>query len=121
MPRILKPRTHAGSTWTKARYFQFIRSALRRATISYPVTQQVKKAARRSVKGQRHKFEYPCAHCKKWYQGKDCAVDHIVPAGKLNSYADLPGFVKRLFCEPEDMQILCTGCHLIKTNKEKGV
>ena len=119
MPRQLKPRTRAGGTWTEARYWQFIRSALRKATMFYPVKQQVKKAYRKSVTGQRHKFEYPCAHCGDWFMEKEISLDHITPAGSLKSYGDLAGFVERLFCEPKDLQILCHPCHTIKTNEEK--
>ena len=121
MVRQLKPRTHAGKTWTKARYFQFIRSALRQAFMRYPVKQKVKQDNRRAVTGQRHKFEYLCAGCGNWFKEKEIEVDHIVPAGSLNDYDDLPGFVKRLYCEPEDMQILCKeNCHAAKTASERS-
>ena len=120
MPRQLKPRTHAGKTWTKARYFQFIRSALRQAFMRYPVKQQVKQANRRAVTGKRHKFEYLCAGCGEWFKDKEVEVDHKIPAGSLNDFSDLPGFVERLYCEPEDMQILCKNkCHKEKTAQER--
>jgi len=120
MPRQLKPRTRAGATWTEAKYFQFIRSALRKATMRYPVKQKVLAANRRPKQlPGRHKWECKCAHCNLWWAQTACQVDHIVPAGKLSSYADLPGFVARLFCEPEDMQVLCSSCHQIKTNEER--
>jgi 5-methylcytosine-specific restriction endonuclease McrA len=119
MPRILKKRTRAGKLWTEARYFQFIRSALRQATMKYPVIAQYKKDNRRTVTGKRHKFEYKCVECKKWKQGKQCAVDHIEPAGSLKSYEDLPGFVARLFCEADNLQILCDVCHKVKTEQER--
>jgi 5-methylcytosine-specific restriction endonuclease McrA len=116
----LKPRTHAGRTWTKARYFQFIRSALRQAFQRYPVKQQVKSANRKAVTGKRHKWLYTCAHCDQAFKDKEVQVDHIIPAGRLNSFKDLPGFVKRLYCEPGDMQILCRPCHAVKTASERN-
>lgn len=119
MARILKPRTRAGGTWTEARYFQFIRSALRQAYSRYPVRFQAKKAVERTVTGSRHKYEYTCAECKGWFQGKDCQVDHIEPAGSLNKYSDIGGFCKRLFCEVDGMQVLCKPCHQLKTNEER--
>jgi len=121
MARQLKPRTRAGKTWTEAKYWQFIRSALRQATMRYPVIQNFKKKHRRTVTGKRHKFEYKCVECKKWFKDKDVSVDHIVPAGSLKTYDDLPGFVERLFCEEDNLQILCKDkCHQAKTNKERG-
>ena len=116
------PRTHAGGTWTKARYFSFIRSALRRASSKYPVKFQVKEAARRvkpKQKAGRHRFEYQCNECNGWFPDKDVAVDHIEPAGSLKEYADLPGFVERLLCEPDGLQVLCNQCHDVKTANER--
>ena len=46
-------------------------------------------------------------------------VDHIHPAGSLNTAEDLPGFVERLFCEQDNLQVLCTACNDKKTLKEK--
>jgi 5-methylcytosine-specific restriction endonuclease McrA len=112
-------RTRAGNTWTEARYWQFIRSALRQAYSRYPAKFQAKKAVERLVTGKRHKYEYKCAECNDWFQGKETQVDHIVGAGSLSSYDDLPGFAERLFCEAEGMQVLCKPCHQLKTNAER--
>lgn len=78
-------------------------------------------AARRAYKGpnKRQKFEYQCKSCGKWFQEKKINVDHIQPAGSLNSAADLPGFVERLFCEIDNLQCLCEKCHDFKTKNEK--
>ena len=119
MGKQLVPRTRAGNTWTEARYWQFIRSALRQAYSRYPVKFQVKKEAERTVEGFRHKYEYQCAQCSGWFTSKEIQVDHIEPAGKLSNYKDLAGFVKRLFCEADGMQVLCLECHQSKTNAER--
>lgn len=119
MGKQLVPRTRAGNTWTEARYWQFIRSALRQAYSRYPVKFQVKKEAERTVEGFRHKYEYQCAECSGWFTNKEIQVDHIEPAGKLSNYKDLAGFVKRLFCEADGMQVLCLECHQSKTNAER--
>jgi 5-methylcytosine-specific restriction endonuclease McrA len=116
------PRTKAGGRWTSARYFSFIRSALRRASSKYPVKFDVKLAARRNkppeVEG-RHRYEYLCAECDGYFPDKEVAVDHIEPAGSLKSYEDLPQFVETLFCEEDNLQVLCNDCHAIKTAKER--
>ena len=113
-------KCRAGNTWTEARYFQFIRAALRAAFSRYPVRFQVKKAAERIVTGKRHKYEYKCAECKKWYMSKEVHVDHIIPCGSLKTYKDLPKFVETLFCEADNMQVLCKTCHTKKTNEERA-
>lgn len=112
-------KCRAGDTWTEARYFQFIRAALRAAFSRYPVRFQVKKMAERKVTGQRHKYEYKCAECKKWYMSKQVHIDHIKPCGSLKTYKDLPKFVETLFCEADNLQVLCTDCHKKKTAEER--
>ena len=113
-------RTRAGNTWTEARYWQFIRSALRQAYSRYPAKFQAKKAVERTVAGKRHKYEYQCAKCDVWFQGKEIQVDHIEPAGSLSSYDYIAGFSKRLFCEADGMQVMCKPCHQLKTNAERA-
>lgn len=86
----------------------------------WPVKQDVLMANRRAKQFEgRHKFEYQCVTCEQWYVGKEVAIDHIVPAGTLKTYDDLPQFVERLFCEAENLQVLCTDCHQAKTNEER--
>lgn len=115
------PRTHASGTWTKSRYFQFIRSALRQAFSRYPVKYKVKDKAKRELKHKkgRQKYEYQCAGCEQWWSAKDVEVDHIDPAGSLKDYDDLPGFVSRMFCEEDGLQVLCKECHREKTYADK--
>lgn len=112
-PRV--PRTHAGGEWTQAFYFQFIRNALRGATKRYPpiVRQALNLVKRKSEsENKRLKWEYQCAACGLWYARKFVRVDHIYPVGSLLSYDDAPAYIARLFCEPEDLRILCVDCDL---------
>ena len=116
-----KPRTHAGGSYTKAGYFGFIRSGLRAKWTRYPPKYQVLNAAKRPYMGsdKRRKFEYQCNACKNYFPQKEVQVDHKVPCGSLKDYDDLPRFVERMFCEPEDLQVLCKPCHNRKTQEER--
>lgn len=120
MPRIT-PKTRAGETWTESRYWTFIRSALRQAWSKYPVKYQVLNDNRRPFTGtdKRTKWEYQCAECKEWFKSKEVQVDHIESAGSLKSYEDLPDFVRRLFCEADNLQVMCKPCHKTKTQEER--
>ena len=120
MSRVEKGR--AGGLWSEARYFSFIRSLLRRGFMKYPVKFQVKNTASRPYVGsdKRRKKEYQCAVCNGWFADKDVAVDHIIPCGSLKTYKDLPKVVSTLFCEKENLQVICKDCHQIKTNKERA-
>lgn len=107
-------RPYAGGTWTKARFFGFLRSALRLASRKWPPRIEAKNAARRTYVGpnKRQKYEYKCAICGDWFQGTEVEVDHIEPCGQLKEYDDLPGFVRRLFCEASELRVLCKSkCH----------
>lgn len=119
-PRPLKVRN--GGTLTESGFWSFIRSALRQKSRWWKPISQAKANVKRPYKGplKRQKFEYQCNQCKKWYADKNVNVDHKIPAGSLNCAEDLPGFVERLFCEVEHLQVLCTQCHNIKTQKEKN-
>lgn len=103
--------------WTEARYRQFIRSALRKAWAKWPPKFELLRENRKTVKNKRHKYEYKCAACKKWYQQKDIQVDHRTPVG---SDKDWNTFIRGLFVGKDKLQILCKPCHLVKTNKEKS-
>lgn len=118
-PRVV--RTRNAGTMTESSFWSFIRSALRQKSRFWKPILQVKHASRRAYKGpnKRQKFEYLCKSCLLWFPDKKINVDHIQPAGSLNCAADLPGFVERLFCEKENLQVLCTHCHDIKSKEDK--
>lgn len=122
LKRRLKNRTRANGRWTEARYFSFIRSALRMAWIKYPVKYDALKLASKPNTGEfdnRTKNVYTCANCKNVFKVKDVQVDHKISVGTLRTYDDLPRFVANLFCELNNLQVLCKDCHKEKTNKER--
>jgi 5-methylcytosine-specific restriction endonuclease McrA len=106
---------------TESAFWSFIRSTLRQKSRWWKPITQCKLESRRPYKGplKRQKFEYQCNSCKQWFPEKKINVDHIVGAGSLNCGADLPGFVERLFCEQDNLQVLCEVCHNEKTQLEK--
>ena len=115
------PKTRNAGTMTESAFWSFIRSALRQKSRWWKPITECKMKARRPYKGpnKRQKFEYLCNSCKTWFPDKQINVDHIVRAGSLNCGQDLPGFVDRLFCEQDNLQVLCTTCHDHKTKLEK--
>ena len=106
-------KTRNGNTWSEARYFGFIRSSLRSAFTKWGPKHAAKKLAKVAYN------QYECADCNEIFGSKDVEVDHIVPAGSLKCYDDLPGFVERMFCEVDGFQVLCKTCHQDKTNRER--
>ena len=118
-PRVV--RTRNAGTMTESAFWSFIRSALRQKSRWWKPITQCKQKARRPYKGpnKRQKFEYQCKYCEQWFPEKRVNVDHITPAGTLRTATDLPGFVERLFCEIDGLQVLCNNCHDEKTKLEK--
>jgi 5-methylcytosine-specific restriction endonuclease McrA len=119
--RIIKEKTRNNKTMTESQFWAFIRAALRQKSRFWKPITACKMNNRRKYEGinKRQKYEYQCNKCKHWFKDTHIAVDHIVPCGALNNSADLPGFVDRLFCEMNGLQLLCEECHQLKTNMER--
>ena len=112
MPRKVE-RTRNDGTWTEAKYWGHIRSALRNAFRYWKPLQNAIKAAKVGT-------QYRCAHCKNLCPRKEMQSDHVVPCGSLRSLDDVAGFIERLTQEgAEAYQALCKSCHQIKTNEER--
>jgi len=117
--------------WTTARFFGFLRSGLREKFNRYPPKYEALRLALELVNDGEFKSgpkkgltkvvkKYKCASCKSLFMQKDVQVDHIVPAGSLKTFEDLPGFTSRLFCAADDLQIMCKACHSGKTKEDNS-
>lgn len=108
--------------WTTARFFGFLRSALRNAYNKYPPKYEALKNAEvgRMVNKKTGKMakHYQCASCRGSFPAKEVQVDHIIDAGTLRSFEDLPAFARNLFCSAKGLQVLCKNCHKCKTHKK---
>lgn len=114
-------KIHNGGTWTAARMHTFIVNALRSASMRWaPKNECIKLArVRRGV--------YLCACCKEEVKPtmkvegktkKNIHVDHIEPVVPLTGFTNLDDYAKRLFCEVDNLQLLCHPCHDLKTKEE---
>lgn len=112
----MKEKPFNSGRWTNARFFGFIRSALRSASLKWPPRNDARNAARRKYEGpdKRRKWEYQCAICGAWFSGADTQLDHVRPCGSLRDFSDLPDFVRTLFCEQDNFQVVCLNCHAAK-------
>lgn len=59
---------------------------------------------------------YLCNECGKSFARKEVHVDHREPIG---SFLDWNTWIERLFCNADNLQILCKSCHKSKTNRER--
>ncbi len=91
----------------------FLKSALRRASMRWGPIWKTKVAARRAYKGpkKRQKYEYKCNECQKHHPSGKVQVHHVVPVGGLRDAESLLGYVERLLCEQDELRLLCLDCH----------
>lgn len=109
--------------WTDARFRAFIVSCLRAGTRRWPPKYDAVKAAETTKKinkkTKRLAQHYKCNGCNKEFTRKDIEVDHISPV-VLDEFIDWNTYIERLFCEQENLQVLCKPCHKKKSLKENN-
>lgn len=117
-PKAIK--TRAGGTMTEAEYLAWIRSSLRSRSLRWPPRAKALEMARKPFQGGgRQKWVYLCALCEVWYKGSEVVVDHFPHAcGSILSVEDISNFAERLFCETDNLRVLCKPCHDIHTYAE---
>lgn len=117
--RTSVPKTRNNNTWSESAFWQFIRSSLRQKSRWWKPRLLCLQNARRpnQSKNKRLKWEFQCSHCEKWHQQKFVEVNHKIPVGTLMCAADLPAFVENLFCEVDNLEVVCKQCHSIHHKK----
>jgi 5-methylcytosine-specific restriction endonuclease McrA len=125
MARVQVPKIRAHGTMTEAGYRAFIRSMLRRGSIRWKPKYVAKAMARHHEKlpnGRgRDVFHSLCAECEQLVPETSAVVDHIKPVVDPNvGFTTWDDFIERLFCEADNLQVLCKVCHDEKTAKEKA-
>ena len=106
---------------TDKEFFVWLRSGLRRLSRRWPPIYQALASAKYPAPpgNGRKKWLYKCNMCGELFPSKEVSVDHIIPAGSLLSYDDLPKFVGTLFCDTSNLQVLCKDCHNLKSLQDK--
>ena len=120
----MSSRKYNDGEWTEARFRAFIISALRAYMKRYPPKWKALKAAavgrltnKRSGRLAEH---YQCASCEDFFVARDVQVDHIEPVvNPAKGFEDWWTYMNRLYCEAENLQVLCKPCHKDKTNEER--
>jgi len=109
--------------WTEKFILSRIRATLRRLSMQMPAIRECKLRARRAYTAglnPRQKYELQCADCREWFQEKQIQVDHVEPAGALQSFDDVGPFARRLLFPSQDgLRCLCLTCHNIRTQEQR--
>lgn len=117
---FLLSRKYNGGKWSEGRFNSFVtsllRSGSRRWEPKYSVLNEAKTEKKINSKTGRLAQHYQCNCCKQHFPAKDVQVDHIIPIGREKSWDE---FIDGLFCEKDNLQVLCTTCHSAKTKLER--
>lgn len=113
-----------GDEWTQARFNSFIKSALRAASARWPPRyKSLKKASvgkKINWKTGRIAEHYKCNSCMKEFPAKEVQIDHIHPIiSPVTGFTTWDEVIKNMFCEEENLQVLCILCHKEKTTAER--
>lgn len=120
-------KTRCGGLWTESRFRSFIKGNLRSATRKWAPIQQCRKNAHVS------RGLYKCACCgnevpptifdeDKKKRIKNICVDHINPTVDPEvGFMSWDQVIEGLFCELDNLQLLCKACHDSKTSEESDI
>jgi 5-methylcytosine-specific restriction endonuclease McrA len=113
-----------GGEWTEARFRSFVTSSLRAASRRWPVKFKALKEAfvgrKTNNKTGKIAMHYKCVSCNKHFVAADVQVDHIAPVvDPVKGFLSWDVYIDNLFCELNNLQILCKPCHKEKTAEEK--
>lgn len=115
--------TRCNGTMTESQFLAWIRSALRSKSLRWLPRASALEAARIPYTGEnkRQKWSYMCAICKELFNGKEVVVDHYPKeAGSILSIEDIGEFINNLYCEKDNLRVLCTTCHDVHTLASKN-
>ena len=109
--------------WTPARRKAFIVSVLRSGTRKYPpkylTLSSAKTDKKVNTKTNRIAQHFLCAECRNDFPAKEVQVDHINPVVGVNGFTTWDSYIENLFCDEENLQVLCLECHGRKTKLER--
>jgi len=114
MGLMVSDKTRCGGQWTEARFKSFIKGQLRAATVKWPPIQNVVK---QSVTRRGFKMcaccdqEVPVTIVVDGKRMKNTFCDHISPIVPVTGWVSWDDCIERMFCEEENLQILCKACH----------
>ena len=125
MARPSGPKTRCNGQWTEARFNSFIKSLLRQGTRRWAPISLAQTRARVS------RGLYECAHCHQHVPPtvrdgrkklQNIFVDHIEPIiDPAVGFTTWDECIQRMFCEVDNLQVLCANCHEIKSNIERDI
>ena len=110
---------------TKAEFFKYIRGTLRMGWKRYPLKIEFKNSMSvpnfegSGVTNPRVKKVVQCNICTKWFPQSATETDHIKPCGTIRDWETAGTFLHNMFCDKDNLRILCQNCHATVTYSER--
>jgi 5-methylcytosine-specific restriction endonuclease McrA len=109
---------------TEAQFISFIKSALRsKSRFWKPLSDVLKKAhvSRGVYLCNVCQQKVPVSHVVNGKRRKFVQVDHIKPVvSPETGFVDWNQFIENLFCEEDNLQVICSNCHDEKSKQERA-
>ena len=84
------------------------------------VRREVPRFNKDGSRAKKDAVQYCCGVCGSWTKSTAVSVDHITPVISVETgFLDWNEFIARLFCGPENLQVICDSCHDSKTQTER--
>lgn len=111
--------------WTPGRLKTFITSTLRGGFRKFPPKYETLKEAsvgkKINPKTKRLAEHFKCNDCGGEFPSKEVQVDHQIPVVcPVKGFTTWDEYIARLFCDKDNLQVLCSTCHDKKTALERG-
>lgn len=90
----------------------FAIAVLRRASYRAPARSEALRQARSA------RNTYHCKKCSASFSRREVQIDHKLPVVSTSGWDSFDGFIDRLFCGVDGLQVLCKPCHKEKTQAE---
>jgi len=123
-----KNKPYNSNKWTVARFNSFIKSGLRILSNKWPPKYEIRKAAwlergfYKCAGYLKKAHKVPASIVIKGVRKNNVFVDHIVPIiDPKVGFVDWNTVIERMFCEKENLQVLCKSCHERKSNDERAI
>jgi 5-methylcytosine-specific restriction endonuclease McrA len=114
-----------GGKWTEARWVSFVKGVLRAGSNKWPPKWECKRAAR-TERGvykcegfARSRHTVPASIVVKGKRQNNIFVDHVAPIVGGNGFTSWDDFIEGLYCEVDNLQVLCKECHDAKSKAER--
>jgi 5-methylcytosine-specific restriction endonuclease McrA len=112
--------------WSNGRFRTFITGVLRSGFRKFPSKYETLKEAsvgkKINKKTNRMAEHFKCNGCGEEFPAKEVQVDHLQPVVcPVEGFIDWNTYIKRMYCGKDNLQVLCSGCHDVKSASERKI